>query len=72
MRKSQRIGFIPIKIEMPGISGDHFKIGVLIRILEAQFKAESVGQRKTIIDAVAWIYYVILFAHLPLDNVATV
>ena len=55
MSESERICFIPVEVKMARISTNHFQIGFLIRILEAELESKSVGKRKIVVDAVTRI-----------------
>ncbi len=55
-----------------GIAADDREIGILIAGRKAEAKPEPVGQRQPVVDRVARIDRIVLFAHVPLDDRAAV
>src|SRR3546814_8423248 len=57
---------------MPGISSDYRYIGILIQIMEAKAKTETIGKRHLVINHIALVDGVILLAHIAWHDVTAV
>src|SRR3546814_9772651 len=57
---------------MPGISSDDRYIGILIQIMEAKAKTETIGKRHLVINHIALVDGVILLAHIAWHDVTAV
>src|SRR3546814_12751613 len=57
---------------MPGIPSDDRHIGILIQIMEAKDKTETIGQRHLVINHIALVNGIILLAHITWYDVTAV
>src|SRR3546814_7864565 len=69
LHRLMRIEFQAI---MPGIPSDDRHIGILIQIMEAKAKTETIGKRHLVINHIALVNGIILLAHIAWYDVTAV